>query len=164
MSKINQPEWLSPEEYQMIIAPSLKVAAELAASRGDPTLLQDLPSMLCLIHMVDSLKSYYVDEWLVMNGVPSEESLQNAAEAACMMVLTEGNVPKNYMPTMISALNRAYQQVIAEGISVESDAVIKRAWESVKKNENAQFLALLEQAAKKFVLGIDAWEKSRNGH
>lgn len=158
----NQPDWLSPEEYQMIVGPSLKVAAELAASRGDPTLLQDLPSMLCLMHLVTSLKDYYVDEWAVMTAMSSHASLEKAAEAACMMVLTEANVGKNELGSMISSLVRAYEQILGVGITAESDADIKRAWEAMKLSENEQFLVLLEQAAKKFVIAVDSWERTRH--
>lgn len=158
----NQPDWLSPEEYQMIVGPSLKVAAELAASRGDPTLLQDLPSMLCLMHLVTSLKDYYVDEWAVMTAMSSDASLEKAAEAACMMVLTEANVGKNELGSMISSLARAYEQILGVGITAESDADIKRAWEAMKLSENEQFLVLLEQAAKKFVIAVDSWERTRH--
>ena len=158
----NQPDWLSPEEYQMIVGPSLKVAAELAASRGDPTLYQDLPSMLCLMHLVTSLKDYYVDEWAVMSAMSSHASLQKAAEAACMMVLTEANVGKDELGLMISSLGRAYQQISEVDITLESDTDIKRAWEAMKLSEHEQFLALLEQAAKKFVIAIDSWERARH--
>ncbi|KXJ44266.1 MAG: hypothetical protein AXW16_01485 [Cycloclasticus sp. Phe_18] len=158
----NQPDWLSPEEYQMIVGPSLKVAAELAASRGDPTLLQDLPSMLCLMHLVTSLKDYYVDEWAVMTAMSSHASLEKAAEAACMMVLTEANVGKNELGSMISSLVRAYEQILGVGITAESDTDIQRAWEAMKFSENEQFLALLEQAAKKFVIAVDSWERARH--
>ena len=159
---INQPDWLSPEEYQMIVAPSLKVAAELAASRGDPKLFQDLPSMLCLMYLVTNLKDYYVDEWALVSGMSSEESLHKAPEAACMMVLTEGNVSKNDVGTMISALNRAYEQISDENVFDAANVDLKRAWEFMKKSEHEQFLAQLEQAAKKFVQSLVLWEKSRN--
>jgi len=159
----NQPDWLSPEEYQMIVAPSLKVAAELAASRGDPKLFQDMACMLCLIHMVSRLKNYYVDEWAVMSAMSSETSLQSAPEAACMMVLTEGNVDKGELSSMISSLNRAYELVVEADISKACDTDIKRAWDAMKKNDYEQFIALLEQSAKKFVLALDGWEKTRNG-
>jgi len=159
----NQPDWLSPEEYQMIVAPSLKVAAELAASRGDPKLFQDMACMLCLIHMVSRLKNYYVDEWAVMSAMSSETSLQSAPDAACMMVLTEGNVDKGELSSMISSLNRAYELVVEADISKACDTDIKRAWDAMKKNDYEQFMALLEQSAKKFVLALDGWEKTRNG-
>lgn len=158
----NQPDWLSPEEYQMIVAPSLKVSAELAASRGDPKLFQDLPSMLCLIHLISSLKEFYIDEWAVMSAMSSEGSLQKAHEAACMMVLTEANVDKSDLAGMMSSLNRAYSQVLDAAITSESDQDIKRAWNAIKKNQHEQFLVLLEQAAKKFVLALDSWERTRN--
>ncbi len=158
-----QPEWLSPEEYQMIVGPSLKVTAELAASRGDPTLFKDLPCMLGLMHLVNQLKNYYIDEWAVLSGVSSETSLQKAPEAACMMVLTEGNVAKAELNMMISSLNRAYQQVLDAQIMEQADMDIKRAWEAIKTSQHEQFLALLEQAAKKFVIALDSWEKVRRG-
>lgn len=165
MSDINesQPDWLSPEEYQMIVAPSLKVAAELAASRGDPTLFQDMPSMLCLIHLVSRLKDYYVDEWAVMTSMSSDASLQKAPEAACMMVLTEGNVDKSELSVMVDALNRAYQQVSNADITGDVDHLIARAWAAMKENQHEQFLVLLEQASKKFVLVVDGWERRRHG-
>ena len=164
MSNLNTtpPDWLSPEEYQMIVAPSLKVAAELAASRGDPKLFQDMACMLCLIHMVSRLKNYYVDEWAVMSAMSSDASLQSAPEAACMMVLTEGSVDKEELGPMISSLNRAYTLVIDAGVSETSDEDIKRAWAAMKTNEHEQFMALLEQSAKKFVIALDGWEKTRN--
>jgi len=164
MSTSNQqePDWLSPEEYQIIVAPSLKVSAELAASRGDPKLFQDLPSMLCLIYLVSSLKDFYIEEWAVLSGMSSEESLSNAPEAACMMVLTEGNVGKSELGPMMDALNRAYQQVSSDGVCDDADVDLRRAWECMKKSEHEQFLAQLEQAAKKFVMALDVWEKKRN--
>ena len=147
----------------MIIAPSLKVAAELAASRGDPTLFKDMASMLCLIHMVSRLRDYYVDEWAVMSAMSSETSLQKAPEAACMMVLTEGNVDKAEVVTMVSSLNRGYEMLMGAGITETCDMDIKRAWEAMKTNQAEQFMALLEQSAKKFVMALDGWEKTRHG-
>jgi len=93
----------------------------------------------------------------------SEVSLQKAPEAACMMVLTEGNVEKSQMGKMVDALNRASQQVGDANITSEADADIKTAWEAMKRNDNAQFLLVLEQAAKKFVAALIRWEKTRNG-
>lgn len=162
-SKEISPDWLSPEEYQMIVAPSLKVAAELAASRGDPKLFQDMPSMLCLVYLVTRLKDYYTEEWAVMSAMSSENSLQKAPEAACMMVLAEGNVDKSQLALMIDALKRAYQQIIDAEVTNDADDDVKRAWAAVTRNEHEQFLALLEQAAKKFVIALTAWEKTRNG-
>ncbi len=158
-----EPDWLSPEEYQMIVAPSLKVCAELAASRGDPTLFQDLPSMICLVHLVTRLKDYYIEEWVVLSATSSEASLQRVPEAACMMVLTEGNVAKDELSSMIDSLNKAYEMVKAAGIGVDADGDIQKAWGFMKKSKNEQFLALLEQVAKKFVIEIDGWEKAKNG-
>lgn len=157
----NESNWLNPEEYQMIIAPSLKVSAELAASRGDPKLYKELASMLCLIHLVTSLRDLYVKEWGVMGAMSSEASLAGAPQAACAMVLAEGNVDQTTAGTMIEALGRAYQQVIDADLTKECDEGLLKAWSAMKEGNNEQFLALVEQAAKKFAISVDGWEKAR---
>ncbi|MBL4783734.1 MAG: hypothetical protein JKX92_15985 [Porticoccaceae bacterium] len=158
----NQPEWLSPEEYQIIVGPSLKVSAELAASRGDPKLYQDLACMLCLMHLVSRLKDFYVDEWAVMSAMPNEELLQKAPGAVCIMVLMEGHPDKNQTGAMVESLTRAYQKVIDANIMADTDIEIQRAWQAIKESKHEQFLALLEQAAKKFVMVLDGWERTHN--
>jgi hypothetical protein len=72
-------------------------------------------------------------------------------------------VDKNQVGSMVSSLNRAYQQVLDANIVAESNNDIKQAWNAMKKNKHEQFFALLEQAAKKFVVALDGWEKNRNG-
>lgn len=157
----NEPNWLNPEEYQMIIAPSLKVSAELAASRGDPKLYKELASMLCLMHLATSLRELYVNEWGVMGAMSSEASLAEAPHAACAMVFAEGGVELDTAGTMLEALERAYQQVIEAGLARECDEYIQQAWAAMKEGENEQFLALIEQGAKTFAVTVDSWEKTR---
>ena len=78
-----------------------------------------------------------------------------------MMVLTEGNVAKAELNSMIHSLNRAYQLVSDAQIMKEAEVDMQRAWEALKVSQHEQFLALLEQAAKKFVIALDRWEKLR---
>jgi len=156
-----EPNWLNPEEYQIIVAPSLKVAAELAASRGDPKLYQELPSMLCLIYLITRLRDLYIDQWGVLNTMSSDISLAEAPQAACAMVLAEANVEKTDAATLLSALSRAYSQVIEADICHAADEVILQAWEAIKKGDNEQFIAQVEQAAKKFVAAVVQWEQVR---
>ncbi|MEY8193632.1 MAG: hypothetical protein RPR28_02145, partial [Cycloclasticus sp.] len=72
------------------------------------------------------------------------------------------SVDKEELGPMISSLNRAYALVIDAGVSETSDKDIQRAWAAMKTNEQEQFMALLEQSAKKFVIALDGWEKTRN--
>ena len=156
-----EPNWLNPEEYQIIVAPSLKVAAELAASRGDPKLYQELPSMLCLIYLITRLRDLYIDQWGVLNTMSSDISLAEAPQAACAMVLAEANVEQSDAATLLHALARAYSQVIEADICHSADEVILQAWEAMKKGDNEQFIAQVEQAAKKFVAAVVQWEQVR---
>jgi hypothetical protein len=153
--------WLDPEDYQVIVAPSLKVAAELAASRGDPKLFKDLPSMLSLIHLVSSLGAIHIEETAILNPMSNKGSIREAPEAACMMVLAEGNVEKDQAGSLLNSLKLAYQQVLGANITTACDAEITKAWSAFKENRQEQFLAHLEQAAKIFVMSLDNWERTR---
>lgn len=145
----------------MIVAPSLKVAADLAATRGDPKLFQDLPSMLCLMHLVSTLSSLYQDEWAAMESMSTEDSLRDAPMAACAMVLAEGGVEQSQAGPILSALSKAYQQIDEAGLTQAVNIEIHLAWRAMTESRFEQFIALLEQAAKKLALSIDGWEKSR---
>jgi len=153
--------WLHPEEYQMIVAPSLKVAAELAATRGDPKLYQDMPSMLCLIHLVKTLADFYREEWAALESMSSEQSLTDAPMASCAMVLAEGGVDQSHAGNLLSALERAYQQIDEAGLTQAVNIEIHLAWRAMTESRFEQFMAMLEQAAKKLVGSIEAWEKTR---
>lgn len=145
----------------MIVAPSLKVSAELAATRGDPRLFQDLPSMLCLMHLVSALSALYQDEWAVIESMSSEESLRDAPAAACAMVLAEGGLEQAQAAPILSALRAAYRQIEEAGLTQAVNIDIHLAWRAMTESRFEQFMALLEQAAKKLAGSIDAWEKSR---
>ena len=54
---------LLPEEYQAVVAPAMRAAAELAAARGDPYLFNDVACMLGLMVMVRDLADLYQDQW-----------------------------------------------------------------------------------------------------
>lgn len=161
MSANLEPSWLNPEEYQMIVAPSLKVAADLAATRGDPKLFQDLPSMLCLMHLVATLSRFYQEEWAVMESMSTEGSLRDAPLAACAMVLAEGGVEQDQARPLLHALSAAYGQVDGAGLTEAVNIEIHLAWRAMTESRFEQFMALLEQAAKKLAVSIDAWEKSK---
>lgn len=145
----------------MIVAPSLKVAAELAATRGDPKLFQDLPSMLCLMHMVSTLSAFYQDEWAVMESMSSEAALRDAPMAACAMVLAEGGLDQSQAGPILKALQAAYAQIDKAGLTQAVNIEIHLAWRAMTESRFEQFMALLEQAAKKLTVSIDSWEKSR---
>ena len=69
---------LLPEEYQQVVAPALKAAADLAAARGDPYLFNDLPSMLALMILVKGLADRYQDQWGALGQTSAREVFEQA--------------------------------------------------------------------------------------
>ncbi|ORU89639.1 MAG: hypothetical protein A6F71_01330 [Cycloclasticus sp. symbiont of Poecilosclerida sp. M] len=145
----------------MIVAPCLKVAAELAASRSDPKLFKDLPSMLCLMHLIESLGALHIKQKAQLNPMLNQAAISKAPKAACMMVLAEGGVDKEQSASLISSLALAYKKVLEAELTKACDDEIHKAWAALKDGSQEQFLALLEQAAKKFVVALDSWERTR---
>ena len=101
------------------------------------------------------------DEWAAMESMSTEDSLRDAPMAACAMVLAEGGVEQSQAGPILSALSKAYQQIDQAGLAQAVNIEIHLAWRAMTESRFEQFIALLEQAAKKLALSIDGWEKSR---
>lgn len=157
-----QDNALSATEYQMIVAPSLKVAAELAARRGDPTLQADLPAMLALIYLVSGLAHFYREEWADLVGGTNEEALQSAPMAACVMVLKQAGLDEAATNQCQRALQGAYQQTVDAELGWTAEGHIETAWRHMTNDKRDLALASLNSAAEQIVAAIEVWESSRS--
>lgn len=153
---------LSPTEYQFIVAPSLKVAAELAAKRGDPTLHGDLSSMLALIFLINGLSRFYQDEWADLAGKSDEQALREAPMAACVMVLKQAGLEGQAIKQCLMALDGAYQQILEQKLGWTAESYIETAWRHITNEQRDLALAALASAAAQLVNAIDEWEGSRD--
>jgi hypothetical protein len=157
-----QEDALSSTEYQMIVAPSLKVAAELAARRGDPTLQADLPAMLALIYLVTGLAGFYREEWADLSGGANKEALQAAPMAACVMVLKQAGLDEAASNQCQQALQGAYKLTIDAELGWTAKGHIETAWRHITNDKRDLALASLNSAAEQLVAAIEVWESSRS--
>ena len=152
---------LLPEEYQSVIAPALKAAADLAAARGDPYLFNDLPSMLSLMVMVRGLADRYQDQWGPLGQISPIEVFNQAPVAACVMVLNEYEVDEDSTVAMTAALKAAQDKLFEDKVFGAESAQIQKAWSAILDNKTELASAHLRQAATITAAAVDKWEASR---
>lgn len=153
---------LTPTEYQLLAAPALQAAAEVAAQRGDPHLFNDLPSMLALLGMVTALTHAYLEQ-----PVPSEASsraqLQAAPLAVVALVFTESGLQAAEVEQCLRALSQAYLQLLKAGILGPQEALVEKAFAELMAGERPSALQSLRQAALAMARAVDVWEAGRAG-
>jgi len=148
---------LPHEAYHTTVGPALKVCADVAAKRGDPTLHGDMPSMLALIDLVNRLADHY------RNDHPDEddrhgEVLDGAAAAACVMVFQEAKLPADAIGQCLAALETAYAQLVEHEVTAEAEPLAAIAWQQFRDDDREAAVASLERAAQRVVAAIDAWQ------
>lgn len=150
------PDALDPAAYHTVVGPSLQVAAEVAAARGDPTLHADMPAMLALIDLVSRLAEY----WRTTHADDDRtgELLDGAPSAACVMVLQEAEMPPDAVGQCLAALETAYAQLAEHEVTEVANASVERAWQALQHDNRDAALAQLKQAAQQIVAAIEAWQ------
>ncbi len=150
------PTLLTPEEYQLLAAPALQVAAELAAQRGDPHLYNDMASMLALLGMVSALVRMQLEQ-PARQGSPREK-LELAPLSVCALVFTESNLEPGEVEQCLKALGAAYLKLLREGVLGPQEAYVEQAFSSLKAGNRPAGIHSLRQAAHAMARAVDAWE------
>lgn len=150
------PDAMDPATYHTVVGPSLQVTAELAAARGDPTLHADMPAMLALIDLVARLAHH----WRETHGADQrqDEVLDGAPAAACVMVLQEAGLGPDAIGQCLAALQAGYAQLAEHGVTEVATPLIDRAWEALQDERRDAALTDLDQAARRIVSAIEAWQ------
>ena len=147
---------LSPEEYQLLAAPALQVAAELAAQRGDPYLYNDMASMLALLGMVSALVRVELEQ-PARQGSPRDK-LELAPLSVCTLVFTESNLEPAEVEQCLQALGAAYLKLLREGVLGPQEAYVEQAFSSLRAGNRSAGVHSLRQAAHAMARAVDAWE------
>ena len=155
---------LLPEEYQQVVAPALKAAADLAAARGDPYLFNDLPSMLTLMVLVKGFADRYQDQWGALGQISAREVFHQAPQAACVMVLSEYEVDPMSVQQMIGALENAFETLHGDQVFGAESVQVQKAWDAQLQDKPDLCAAYLRQAATTAASAIDAWESKRHAN
>ncbi|HYW04726.1 MAG TPA: hypothetical protein VFA86_12375 [Gammaproteobacteria bacterium] len=150
---------LDPQTYHQVVAPALQVAADTAASRGDPDLYNDMASMLALVAMVHRLS-----DCLRAAEAPGEalqSALEQAPAGACVMVLQESGLDDAQVGDCLWALSTAYGQLTEQGVIGAERALVDDAWQHLRAGEREAAIGVLGLAAARVVAAIDGWEQRR---
>lgn len=164
MSDVNAspPGMLTPEEYQLLAAPALQTAAQVAAFRGDPHLYNDMPSMLALLGMVTALIHAYLQQ-PPPAGASHREILETAPLAVCALAFSESGLSGHQVQDCIRALSAAYLQLLRAGVFGPQDAFVDKAFQQLMAGQKPAALQNLRQGALAMAKAVDRWEAGRVG-
>jgi len=151
---------LTPVEYQLLAAPALEAAAQVAAERGDPHLYDDMASMLALLGMVSCLAHAYLEQ--AVPGASGREQLEVAPMAVCALVFTESGLEAPEVEQCLRALSHAYLKLLKAGILGPQEALVEQAFVEFMAGERATGLQNLRLAALAMTRAVDAWEVSQS--
>ena len=151
---------LTPVEYQLLAAPALQAAAEVAAQRGDPHLYNDMASMLALLGGVTALTHAYLQQDLPVEASPRAE-LERAPLAVCALVFTESGLEAPEVEQCLRALSQAYLKLLKEGVLGPQEALIEKAYVELMAGERATALQSLRFGMLAMAKAVDAWEQGR---
>jgi hypothetical protein len=152
---------LSETEYALLVAPPLKVVAQLAASRGHRQLFDDLPGMLTLMHLVRGLTEWY---WV---SPPSQQprspwsTLSLAPLGACQMALSLAEMDEETQRTCLHALQAGYELVSRAGALPAPTVLLESTWRALQAQESAAAEMALRDAGLLAMQAIEDWETQR---
>ncbi len=151
---------LTPVEYELLVAPALQAAAEVAAQRGDPHLYNDMPSMLALLGTVTALTHAYLQLELPAGSSP-REVLERAPLTVCTLVFTESGLEAPLVEQCLRALTQAYLQLLKEGVLGSQEGLVEAGFEQLMAGNRPQGLQFLRQGSMAMAKAVDAWESTR---
>ena len=121
------PGLLTPVEYQLLAAPALQAAAEVAAQRGDPHLYNDMASMLALLGTVTALTHAYLQQPLPADSSP-HEVLEIAPLSVCALVFTESGLDAAEVEQCLRALSQAYLKLLKKGVLGPQEGLVEKGF------------------------------------
>lgn len=149
---------LGPEEYQSVVAPALHAAATLAAERGCASLFQDLPSMLALLVLTESLAQRYLDVMEPLGQCSPRENFNAAPLAAAVMAMSEMGATEDDMAVLVPALVQARLKLQDSGLLGEEQEGVDRAWAQLRASAPGQAQPPMLEAGRAVVRGVLEWE------
>ncbi|TBR73992.1 MAG: hypothetical protein EPN72_04065 [Nevskiaceae bacterium] len=151
---------LPSEQYELIVAPVLQVAAKSAATRGDPELYNDMASMLALMAQVQALAKHYLEDH---PDTPAEltRAIEAAPTSVCTMALQRGELSPAQLADCIWSLQAAAKQLRTAKVLGPEIAAMAKIWKLLRSGDRPAALSALLSSTKDIVNAIDGWEQRR---
>ena len=86
------------------------------------------------------------------------ERLDQAAVAACVMVLREASLAEDTIGQCLAALEAAYAQLAEHNVTEPAGPFSGTAWRALSVDDRDTAIEQLEQAAHRIVAAIEAWQ------
>jgi len=150
------PAALDANVYHTIVGPALRVAAEVAAKRGDPTLHADMPAMLALIDIITHFAHLYRQTHFDLGN--DDSMLEGTPAAACVMVFREAEMDPYATRQCLGALEAAYKKLYEQDVISAARPFIAHAWEHLMDDQREPAHACLVMAANTIVTAIENWQ------
>ncbi|HET8897703.1 MAG TPA: hypothetical protein VFN09_02805 [Rhodanobacteraceae bacterium] len=151
---------LDPALYHLIVAPVLQAAAELAAARGDPDLVNDLASMLALRTLVQRFGEFYLDAH-AESPTPVRDAIRAAPAAACLMPLQRAELTGEPLRDCLWSLDAASRQLTDAGVIGPEVPRARVAWSQLLDSQRDEAMQTLKLAAAELISAIDRFERAR---
>ncbi|HEU0196627.1 MAG TPA: hypothetical protein VFQ88_05335 [Nevskiaceae bacterium] len=155
---------LPTAQYKLLVAPALQIATKVAATRGDPLLCNDLPTMLALSVVVRALGECYLHEHADTDS-SVRAAIEGAPAAISAMVLEHAEMEPDAVGACLRALRAAGDQLVDADI-LDAGREQKAAWEIWQQltagDRDAAIRKILVMTVR-IVESIDAWERRRAG-
>jgi len=147
---------LTPAEYQLLAAPALEAAAQVAAERGDPHLYNDMASMLGLLGAISCLAHAYLQQ--SPSGASPRQQLEAAPLAVCALVFTESGLEAAQVEQCLQALSAAYLKLLRQGVLGPQEALVEQAYVELLDGKRPAGLQNLKRGIMAMARAVDAWE------
>lgn len=151
---------ITPVEYDLLAAPALQAAAEVAAQRGAPHLYNDMPCMLALLGTVTALTHAYLEQALPNEASP-KASLESAPLAVCALVFTESGLEAPQVEECLRALSRGYLQLLKAGVLGPQEGLVEKGFDQLLAGQRPAALHSLHQGVQAMARAVDGWERGR---
>lgn len=151
---------ITPVEYDLLAAPALQAAAEVAAQRGAPHLYNDMPCMLALLGTVTALTHAYLEQPLANEASP-KASLESAPLAVCALVFTESGLEAPQVEECLRALSRGYLQLLKAGVLGPQEGLVEKGFDQLLAGQRPAALHSLHQGVQAMARAVDGWERGR---
>lgn len=150
---------LTPVEYQLLAAPALEAAAQVAAERGDPHLYDDMASMIGLLGAVSCLTHAYLQA--PPPGASPRHRLEATPLAVCALVFTASNLEAPEVERCLRALSDAYLRLLKAGVLGPQEALVEQAYVELMQGKRPVGLQNLKRGILAMARAVDGWEAAQ---
>lgn len=147
--------------FDELIRLPLQIASEIAARRDNRLNLHaDMPCMLALMFTIANLADLAAEP--EDSHQIDQAQLDDAANAACLMVLQRAELESDALADCMHALHRGLEETIRHGVLGPQASHCHEAWPLMQAGNTAAATQQIALAIQQGVTAIDRWIEQRS--